>query len=123
MKIVKIPKKRDIVYDSKEPFPEVYSNSLFVAHKLRIESRLIPTKTGEINFIITLKDNPLKYLILYCFMEEPNTIFRFSYFINNEVKIDDKKILKTESLIDEEIAYFHIMEFITNYISINYKIV
>lgn len=123
MKIVQIPKKRDIVYDSKEPFLEVYSNSHFVVHKLRIESRLIPSSVGEVNFMITLRENPVKYLILYCFMEIPNTIFRFSYFINNEIKIDDKRILKTDPLIDEEIAFFHVMDFITNYISINYEIV
>ena len=123
MKIVKIPRKRDIVYDSKEPFPEIYSNSYFVAHKLRIEYRLIPTTIGELNFIITLKENPNKYIFLYCFMKEPNAIFRFSYFINNEVDVGNKQILKTNELIDEEIALFHVMDFVKNYISINYEIV
>lgn len=124
MKLVKLTKKRDIIYNNKEPLNEVYSNSIITVSKLKIENRLIPTETGELNYLITLKENPAKYIILYCFMEEPNSIFRFSYFINNEIKIENKQIVKSdEVLIDEELAFFYVMDFVSNYLSANYTII
>lgn len=122
MKIVQLTKKRNIVYHDQEPLQEVYSNSSFNVFKLKIKNRLIPLEAGEVNFMINLNDNPNKYIILYCFMEEPNTIFRFSYFINNEIKLENNQIVDSDPFVDTESSYFYVMDFITNYVSKHYKI-
>ncbi len=124
--IKKISKKRSIEYYcnlTEETLPKlIYSNTIFDAFKLDIKSRVTNTDVGELNFLIRDKSNILRYIILYCYMDKPNTIFQFSYYLNNEVVLPSKYIAKTETLIDDEVGYLYIMDFISNYVSKNYII-
>jgi len=126
-KINIIPKKRHVEYCDDLTVENlsnpVYSNSQFDAFKLLIKKRNIDIVFGEVNFLIRDKNNNLKYLILYCYIDQPNEIFKINYWINNKVVMPNRELVTTDNLIENELSTYYVLDFIKNYISINYKII
>ena len=127
MKITRIPNKRNIDYYvdllSDDQPKVLYTGSNYTGVKLDIKKRHIKTDLGEVNFLIRDNTNNLKYLILYGFMNEPDKIFEFRYYINDKVKMDDFVVATVENLMDEEVAKYFILDFINNYVSKKYTII
>lgn len=102
---------------------EVYNGSEYEAYKLQIKQRHIQTVLGEINFLIRDKSNSLKYILVYCFMMEPDKICKIEFYINDVVEMEYQEQIKIEPLIDQEVAELLVKDLFINYISKNYEIV
>ena len=101
----------------------VYANDLFQVFKLKIKKRNINTEIGELNFLIRDHSNNLKYILVYCFMNEPEEIFGIEYYINDLVIMPNLTVVRVDPHIDEEVAEFYVKDFFVNYLEKKYKIV
>lgn len=122
---LKIPRYISYNYDllSDEMEKLVYDCPSYQAYKLQIKERHFETNTGEINFLIRDKSNNLKYILLYCYMNEPEHIFKFDYYINDIIKMPSKELVRIEPMVDAEIADLYVKDLIANYINKNYKLI
>lgn len=127
MNLMKIDNKRKVDYYVdliSDDLPKlVYSGKNYDAFKLDIKQRHVVTNIGEVNFLIRDKSNNLKYIILYGFMEEPNQIFKFTYYINNKIVLPSRETVTVDNLLDPELAGYYVMDFIENYVSKNYDLI
>lgn len=119
------PRKIDYTVDllSNDLPNKIYEGSNYEAYKLQIKQRHVQTMMGEINFLIRDKSNPLKYIIVYCLMMEPDKISNVKFYINDTVEMQYKELIKIEPLIDLEAAELFVKDLFINYISKNYDIV
>lgn len=127
MKINRItqPRKIDYYVDLiSDDLPNlVYDGSNYEAYKLQIKERHIQTDLGEIDFIIRDKSNNLRHILVYCYMNEPNKIFKVEYYINNIIKLPSKEVVKTDIMLDEEISEMYVKDLIVNHIEKKYQII
>lgn len=127
MNLKKIDNKRKVDYYVdliSDDLPKlVYSGKNYDVFKLDIKKRHVITNIGEVNFLIRDKSNNLKYIILYGFMEEPNQIFKFTYYINNKVVLPSRETVTVNNLLDPELAGYYVMDCIENYVSKNYDLI
>lgn len=127
MKINRItqPRKIDYYVDLiSDDLPNlVYDGSNYEAYKLQIKERHIQTDLGEIDFIIRDKSNNLRHILVYCYMNEPNKIFKAEYYINNIIKLPSKEVVKTDIMLDEEISEMYVKDLIVNHIEKKYQII
>lgn len=101
----------------------VYSGNNYDAYKLKIKQRHVQTMLGEINFLIRDKSNDLKYVLVYCYMMEPEKIFKIEYYVNDVIQMPSKETIKIEPVMDGEVADLYVKDLVLNYISKNYEIV
>lgn len=126
MELKKIKRTRHIEYylnltddDLGVPVLEFESHS---AYKLQIKKRNVDTKLGEINFLIRDNSNNLRYVILYCFIDNPGEICSCSYYINSRVLLPSGENAYCGELIDKEVALYLCKDFIERYLKKNYKL-
>lgn len=105
------------------PGKPVFMGDEYEAFKLQIRRLDTGDRSGEVNFLIRNKQNNLRYLLLYCFVEQPGEIFRMSFWINNKVLLPTSEVATTERLIDEEKAAYWVMDFCEQYLKKNYTLV
>jgi len=117
----KIDYYEDLVSDNLED--KVYENDSFEVFKLKIKKRHVQTVLGEINFLIRDRSNNLKYILVYCYMMEPDNIFRIEYYINDILLIPSKEVVKVNSLIDSEMAELYVKDLTENYIRKKYELI
>jgi len=101
----------------------IYEGVNYEAYKLQIKQRHIQTVVGEINFLIRDRSNNLKYILVYCYMMEPEKIFKIEYYINDTIQLPSKEVIKIEPMLDKEKAEMLVKDLIVNYISKNYEII
>ena len=101
----------------------VYSGINYEAYKLQIKQRHINTMLGELNFLIRDRSNNLKYILVYCYMMEPEKIFKIEYYINDLIQMPSKEIIKIDPMMDAEAAEMYVKDLIVNYINKQYEIV
>lgn len=101
----------------------VHETSTYTAFKLKIKQRHFESEIGEIDFLIRDKTNNLKYILVYCYMEQPEEINSIEYYINDTVKLPSKEIVKVGPLMDVEVSDLLVKDLLHNYISKNYKII
>lgn len=127
MKITQLKKKREIVYRCRlvddVPGNPVLDSETYEAFKLQIQRRDTDDTCGEVNFLIRDKGNNLRYLVLYCFMDEPNEIRSVSYWVNNKVTVPPGLVETVEDLIDHEKAALFVMDFLERHVKKNYSFV
>lgn len=99
----------------------VYHTESYSAFKLKIKRRNISTDIGELNFLIRDNSNNLRYILLYCFMNEPNNVFKCSYWINNRVLMPDREYVTTKELLDSEKAVLYVKDFMESFVFKKYK--
>ena len=117
----KIDYYEDLVSDNLED--KVYENDIFEVFKLKIKKRHVQTVLGEINFLIRDRSNNLKYILVYCYMMEPDNIFRIEYYINDILLMPSKEVVKVNSLIDSEMAELYVKDLTENYIRKKYELI
>ena len=101
---------------------KVYETESFEVYKLKIKQRHVQTVLGEINFMIRDKSNNLKHIIVYCYMMEPDNIFKIGFYINDIViSPTSKEIIKVDPLIDSEVAELYVKDLISNYLKNKYE--
>lgn len=125
IELIPNPRKIDYYEDlvSHNLTDKVYENEIFEVYKLKIQKRHVQTVLGEIDFLIRDKSNNLKYILVYCFMMEPDNIFRIQYYVNDILIIPTKEVVKVKPLIDSEIAELYVKELADNYIKKNYELI
>jgi hypothetical protein len=96
---------------------------VYEAFKLQIKRRDTDDKFGEANFLIRDKGNNLRYLILYCFIEQPGEICSVSYWINNKVTLPPGETVFAGNLLDDEKAALFVMDFLERHVKKNYSFV
>lgn len=101
----------------------IYEGSNYEAYKLQIKQRHIQTVLGEVNFLIRDKSNNLKYILVYCYMMEPENIFKIEYYINDIIQLPTKEVVSVDPLVDKEVSEMLVKDLIFNYISKNYRII
>lgn len=126
MELKKIKRARNIEYyvdlthdDIGTPVLEFESHT---AYKLQIKTRSVDPKLGEVNFLIRDNSNNLRYVILYCFIENPGEICSCSYYINSRVLLPSGENAYCGELMDEEIALYLCKELIEKYLKKTYKL-
>lgn len=125
IELIPNPRKIDYYEDlvSDNLTDKVYENDSFEVFKLKIKKRHVQTVLGEIDFLIRDKSNNLKYILVYCYMMEPDNIFRIEYYINDILLMPSKEVVKINSLIDSEIAELYVKELAENYIKKKYELI
>ena len=125
IELITNPRKIDYYEDlvSDNLTDKVYENDSFEVFKLKIKKRHVQTVLGEIDFLIRDKSNNLKYILVYCYMMEPDNIFRIEYYINDILLMPSKEVVKINSLIDSEIAELYVKELAENYIKKKYELI
>lgn len=111
----------DLISDNLEGL--VYESESYEVFKLKIKQRHFETETGELNFLIRDKSNNLRYILLYCYMDNPDEIKSFEYYVNDTVKLPTKQSIKVGNLLDSEIAELFVKDTIHNHIKNKYKII
>lgn len=126
MNILRINKPRLITYYSDLLSDEldnlIHDSESYQAFKLKIKQRHFESEQGEMNFLIRDKTNNLKYIILYCFMDEPEIIKDCDYYVNNILKLPSKETIITEPFIDGEVAELYVKDLIFNNLQKKYKL-
>ena len=117
----KIDYYEDLISDNLSD--KIYENESVQVFKLKIKKRHVQTVLGEIDFLIRDKSNNLKYILVYCFMMEPDNIFRIQYYINDVLIMPTKEVVKVNPLIDSEIAELYVKDLADNYIKKNYELI
>lgn len=117
----KIDYYEDLISDNLSD--KIYENESVQVFKLKIKKRHVQTVLGEIDFLIRDKSNNLKYILVYCFMMEPDNIFRIQYYVNDIVIMPTKEVIKVEPLLDSEIAELYVKDLADNYIKKNYELI
>ncbi len=92
----------------------------YSAYKLQIKKRNVDTKLGEVNFLLRNKSNNLRHVILYCFIDNPGEICSCSYYINSKILLPSGEYAYCGELIDQEVAFYMVREFIEKYLKKNY---
>lgn len=125
IELIPNPRKIDYYEDlvSDNLTDKVYENDSFEVFKLKIKKRHVQTVLGEIDFLIRDKSNNLKYILVYCYMMEPDNIFRIQYYINDILLMPSKEVIKVNPLLDSEIAEFYVKELTENYIKKKYELI
>lgn len=125
IELIPNPRKIDYYEDlvSDNLTDKVYENDSFEVFKLKIKKRHVQTVLGEIDFLIRDKSNNLKYILVYCYMMEPDNIFRIQYYINDILLMPSKEVIKVNPLLDSEIAEFYVKELAENYIKKKYELI
>lgn len=125
IELIPNPRKIDYYEDlvSDNLTDKVYENDSFEVFKLKIKKRHVQTVLGEIDFLIRDKSNNLKYILVYCYMMEPDNIFRIEYYINDILLMPSKEVIKVNPLLDSEIAEFYVKELTENYIKKKYELI
>jgi hypothetical protein len=119
------PRKIDYYQDliSDQITELIYEGLNYEAYKLQIKQRHIQTVVGEVNFLIRDKSNNLKYILVYCYMMEPENIFKIEYYINDTIQLPTEEVVSLKSFLDREVAEMLVKDLIVNYISKNYRII
>lgn len=125
IELIPNPRKIDYYEDlvSDNLTDKVYENDSFEVFKLKIKKRHVQTVLGEIDFLIRDKSNNLKYILVYCYMMEPDNIFRIQYYINDILLMPSKEVIKVNPLLDSEIAELYVKELAENYIKKKYELI
>lgn len=125
IELIPNPRKIDYYEDlvSDNFTDKVYENDSFEVFKLKIKKRHVQTVLGEIDFLIRDKSNNLKYILVYCYMMEPDNIFRIEYYINDILLMPSKEVIKVNPLLDSEIAELYVKELAENYIKKKYELI
>jgi hypothetical protein len=125
IELIPNPRKIDYYEDlvSDNLTDKVYENDSFEVFKLKIKKRHVQTVLGEIDFLIRDKSNNLKHILVYCYMMEPDNIFRIEYYINDILLMPSKEVIKVNPLLDSEIAEFYVKELTENYIKKKYELI
>ena len=125
IELITNPRKIDYYEDlvSDNLTDKVYENDSFEVFKLKIKKRHVQTVLGEIDFLIRDKSNNLKYILVYCYMMEPDNIFRIQYYINDILLMPSKEVIKVNPLLDSEIAELYVKELAENYIKKKYELI
>lgn len=125
IELIPNPRKIDYYEDlvSDNLTDKVYENDSFEVFKLKIKKRHVQTVLGEIDFLIRDKSNNLKYILVYCYMMEPDNIFRIEYYINDILLMPSKEVIKVNPLLDSEIAELYVKELAENYIKKKYELI
>jgi len=122
-----LTRKRHIIYDDvltiDTPGIPVIKVDTYEAFKLQIKRRDTDPEIGEVNFLLRDPSNNLRFLLVYCFMEEPNCIVSISYWINNKVQLPSGELVHAGVLIDNEKAVYFVIDFIERYLKKHYKFV
>lgn len=123
--IIKNPRKIDYHEDllSDNLSDKIYEGEDYEFFKLKIKQRHIQTVLGEINFLVRDKTNPLRHILVYCYMMEPDKIFKLDYYINDIIQLENKEVLKIEPFLDLEVAELLVKDLFVNYIQKKYETV
>lgn len=101
----------------------ILTNDSFTVYKLKIQKRNINTEIGELNFMIRDNSNNLKYILVYCYMNEPEEIFGIDFYINDVLTLPNNSVVKIDPQLDEQMAEFYVKDFFVNHLEKKYKIV
>jgi len=122
IELITNPRKIDYYEDliSDDLPDKVYETESFEVYKLKIKQRHVQTVLGEINFMIRDKSNNLKYILVYCYMMEPDNIFKIDFYINDIVEFRRDNV-KVDPLLDNEVAELYVKDLISNYLKNKYE--
>lgn len=125
MKIQRLKKKRNIIYqqdpESEIPGTPVLESETYEVFKLRIQRRETGDEFGEVNFVVREKTNNLRYLLLYCRMDEPGEICSMSFWINSRVTLPPGETVYAGDLLDPEKASLFVMDFTETHLKKKYS--
>ena len=127
MKLKQLKRKRPIVYKDELiddlPGIPVPGGEEYEAFKLRIHRRDTDPRVGEVNFLIRDVSNNLRYLLVYCLMDEPDLIHTINFWVNSKVRLPSGELAHAGKLLDEERASFLLMDFTERYLKKKYSFV
>lgn len=127
MRLKQLKRKRLVIYtdelSGETPGTLVHKACEYEAFKLRIRRRDTDNRVGEVNFLIRDNSNRLRYLLVYCFMEQPGEIFQISFWINTKVQLPSGELAYAGKLLDDERASLFLMDFAENHLKKNYTLV
>lgn len=126
MELKKLKRPRAIDYNQgltgDEPGTLVLEFDKHSAYKLQIKKRHVDTKLGEVNFLIRDNSNNLRYVLLYCFIDNPGEICSCSYYLNSRVLLPTGESAYCGELMDDEVARYLCKDLIERYLKKNYNI-
>lgn len=102
---------------------KIYEGENYDFFKLKIKQRHFQTLLGEVNFLIRDKTNNLKYILVYCYMMDPDKIFKIEYYVNDIIQFEYKEVVKIDPLVDNEVAELLVKDLFVNYIQKKYETV
>lgn len=101
----------------------VVEGETYSAYKLQIKKRNVDTSYGEVNFLLREKSNNLRFILMYCFIENPGEIAFSEYWINSRVTLPSGENAHCGELVDSEMATYYIKDFTEKFLKKNYKII
>ena len=80
---------------------------------------------GEVNFMIRDRENPDIFVVLYCLIQVPGTIFKLMYWKNNLVRNENMggggySPCDDPAFIDDELFLYLIDDFMKNFLADHY---
>lgn len=124
MKITRLKRKRHVSYAddtvSERPGMPVAISEEYEAFKLRIRKINTESNFGEANFLIRLRTNNLRYILVYCFLNEDQSIASVSFWVNNSVTLPPGETVTAGDLVEEEKATLLVLDFCETYLKKKY---
>lgn len=127
MKLKQLKRKRLVIYKDDliddQPGVPVLEGDEYQAFKLRIQRRETDPRVGEVNFLIRDVSNNLRYMLVYCLMDEPDQIHSICFWVNSKVHLPSGELAYAGKLLDEEKASFFLMDFTERHLKKKYTFV
>jgi len=124
MKLKQLKRKRLVIYKDELtddlPGIPVPGGEEYEAFKLRIRRRDTDPRVGEVNFLIRDVSNNLRYLLVYCLMDNPDEIHTISFWVNSKVSMPTGEIAYAGKLLDDEKASYFLMDFTERHLKKKY---
>jgi len=127
MTLKQLKRKRLVIYKDELtcdlPGTPVLEGEEYEAFKLRIRRRDTDPRVGEVNFLIREMSNNLRFMLVYCFMDEPEQIHSISFWVNSNVLLPSGELAEAGKLIEEEKASLLLMDFIERHLKKKYTFI
>jgi hypothetical protein len=115
MKLKQLKRRRPVIYQDELsgelPGTLVLQAEGYEAFKLRIRRRDTDPRVGEVNFLIRDVSNNLRFVLVYCLMDNPDEIHTISFWVNSKVLMPTGEIAYAGTLLDDEKASYFLMDF------------
>jgi hypothetical protein len=127
MTLKQLKRKRLVIYKDELtcdlPGTPVLKGEEYEAFKLRIRRRDTDPGVGEVNFLIRELSNNLRFMLVYCFMDEPDRIHSISYWVNSKVLLPSGELAHAGNMIEEEKGSLLLMDFVERHLKKKYTFV
>ena len=127
MTLKQLKRRRHVIYKDDLtcdlPGTPVLEGEEYEAFKLRIRRRDTDPGVGEVDFLIRDLSNNLRFMLVYCLMDEPERIHSVSFWINSKVLLPSGELVHAGNLLDEERASLFLMDFTERHLKKKYTFV